>query len=513
MKKKSILIISMLILFGISGCIDEEIEDETDEFDLDIAFGQDIFNGFYPWMGFINHQTLSINSNVFNSLVEFDEVFQIIPTLAESWNNPNNLTWRFYLRKDVKFHNGDIFSADDVKYSIELVKGDKNNSLYNFLSMVKEVIIVDDFTVDIVTLEPYSLLLNKLVYIFMVSKQNLEEISNSNPIGTGPYRFSEYLKDNYLVLKRFEGYWNIKPGFQKVTFKFFDNYEDQLNNFLEGNADILDIIDPNDYDNLSKKPGVKLIPFTFNTVTYLSFNFIENNPFLDVRVRKAIYHAINIDEIIENAMDGYAEPASQFVYNYIFGYNPEIKRLSYDLEKARQYMKDAGYEDGFEITLDCRESELRENASRIIADQLSLINITVEVNILSRSDFYSKISDRGSSFYFVGWAVDSGDAGEIFDNILRSVDIEKGFGLSNFGNYSNPVLDEIAKDIFYNMNPVERLHFMKEGFVIAMEDIVCVPLYILKSYSVVRDEFSLSIRADGLLKIENIKIDSNSNPI
>ena len=206
--------------------------------------------------------------------------------------------------------------------------------------------------------------------------------------------------------------------------------------------------------------------------------------------------------------DGYAEPASQFVSEYIFGYNPEIQRLPYNLTKARQYMKDAGYEEGFEITLDCRESEVRENASRMIADQLSLINITVEVNILSSSDFYSKISNRESSFYFFGWATDSPDAGEIFDNILRSADFENGFGLSNFGNYSNQVIDEIAEDISYNMNPAVRLDLMKEGFAIAMEDVVCVPLYILKGYCVVRDEFSLPIRADGLIKIENVKIDN-----
>jgi peptide/nickel transport system substrate-binding protein len=518
MKNKNLKIFSnifiiTIILTEFSGCIDTKINNKDDIYEFKVAFGIDIFNGFYPWMGFINQQTISINSNIFNGLVEFDEGYQILPALAESWNNPNNLTWRFNLRKDVKFHNGNNFSADDVKYSIELIKGDKNNTLNIFLSMVKEVIIVDDFTVDIVTLEPYPLLTNKLVYIFMVSKQNHGELSNSNPIGTGAYRFSNYLKDNYIVLERFEGYWRKKPEFQKVTFKFFDSYEDQLNNFLEGNADIIDIIDPNDYDNLSKKPGLKLLPFTFNTIAYLGFNFIKNNPFFDVRVRKAIYHAIDIDEIIENALDGYAEPASQYVSNYIFGYNPEINRLPYDLEKARQYMKDAGYENGFEIILDCRESELRENASRIIADQLSLLNITLDVNILSRNDFYSKISNRDSLFYFVGWAVDSGDAGEIFDNVLRTVDIEKSFGISNFGNYSNPLIDEIAEDIFYNMNSVERLYLMKDGFSIAMEDVVCIPLYILKSFSVIKDEFSLSIRADGLIKIEDIKIDRSINTI
>ena len=498
----------MLFFLGISGCIDEENKNKTDGFDLNVAYGQDVFNGFYPWVGFINQQTLSINSNIFNSLVEFDQSYRIIPALAESWNNPDNLTWRFFLRKDVKFHNGNIFSADSVKYSIELIKGDKNNTLFSYLTMVKEVSIVNDFTVDIITLEPYPLLLNKLVYIFMVSKQNFREISNDDPVGTGAYRFSEYVKDNYFVLERFDGYWRDKPEFQKVTFKFFDDYEDQLNNFLKGNVDIIDSIDPNDYDNLSKISGVKLLPFTFNTVTYLGFNFIENNPFLDLRVRKAVYHAIDIDEIIENVLDGYAEPASQFVSEYIFGYNPEIKRLPYDLNRARQYMEDAGYEEGFEITLDCRTGEVRENASRMIADQLSLINITVGVNILSSNDFYSKISNRDSLFYFVGWATDSADASEIFDNILRSVDFENGVGLSNFGNYSNHVVDEIAENISYSMDPVVRLDLMREGFTIAMEDVVCVPLYILNGYCVVRDEISLPIRADRLLIIENIKIDN-----
>jgi peptide/nickel transport system substrate-binding protein len=498
----------MLFFLEISGCINEETKNKTDGFELNIAYGQDVFVGFYPIVGFNNQQTLSINSNIFNSLVEFGERYQIIPALAESWNNPNDRTWRFFLRQDVKFHNGDNFSADDVKYSIELVKEDTNNSLYSYLTMVKEVIIVNDFTVDIITVEPYPLLLNKLVYIFMIPKQNHEVKSNDNPIGTGAYRFSEYVKDKYLVLERFEGYWGKKPECKKVTFTFFNDYENRLNTFLEGNVDIIDSIDPNDYDNLSKIPGIKILPFTFNTVTYLGFNFVENNPCFDLRVRKAIYHAINIDEIIENVLNGSGEPASQFVSQYIFGYNPEIQRLSYDLNKAREYMKDAGYEEGFEITLDCRESEVRENVSRMIADQLSLINITVDVNILSSSDFYSKISSRGCSFYFVGWATDSADASEIFDNILRSVDFENGFGFSNFGNYSNPVIDELAENISCNMDPAARLRLMKEGFAIAMEDVVCVPLYILKGYCVVRDEFSLPIRADGLIIIENVKIDN-----
>ena len=192
---------------------------------------------------------------------------------------------------------------------------------------------------------------------------------------------------------------------------------------------------------------------------------------------------------------------------YIFGYNLELERLPYNLEKARQYMKDAGYEDGFEVVLDTTTvSANRVNVSNTIVDQLSLINITVEVNILSSSDFYSKIMSGNSSFYFVGWRIDSGDAGEIFDNILRSVDIDNGYGTYNFGNYSNLEIDRIADDIFCNMNTEERLDLMKEGFAIAMEDVACVPLYIYKGISAMDDEISWQPRADGLIKLEDINI-------
>ena len=518
-KKILALILCIITVTGISGCIDTNTnngENKTEEYMLAIAFGIDRFNGFYPWTDILNDQTSNINSNIFNCLVEFDEIFKIIPALAETWNNPDNLTWRFNLRKDVKFHNGNNFSAEDVKYSIDLIKGDKNNSLYGFLTMVKEVRILDDFTIDIITFEPYPILLNKLANIYIVSKNYQENTTIKQPIGTGAYKFSEYLENDHLILERFDDYWMKTPRFQNVTLKFIDEYNERLNALVNGQVDILDFVLPESVDELSQIEGIKTQTFLHQVVTYISFDFRENdsccfkgekNPFSDVRVRKAIYYAINIDEIIENVFYGYAEPASQFVTSYIFGYNPEVERLSYNLEKARQFMKDAGYENGFEVVLDTSTvSANRVNVSERIADQLSKINITVILNVLSSDDFYTKITNRNSSFYIVGWLVDSGDAGEIFDNILRSVDINNGFGTFNFGNYSNPDIDKIADDIMYNMKTGERLDLMQYGFNIAMDDVACVPLYIYKGISAMINEISWQPRADGLIKLEDIDI-------
>jgi len=350
---KIIFISLIFILISFSGCIDNNINDsgnKEEEYDLVIAFGIDRFNGLYPQINILNDQTFKINSNIYSSLVEFDENFKIIPSLAKTWNNPDNLTWRFDLREDVKFHNDYDFSAEDVKYSIDLIKDDKNNTFHSLLTMIKEVEIIDDFIVDIITFEPYPILLNKMTNIYIISKKYHENNDEEIQVGTGAYRFSEYIENNHIKLERFDDYWKKTPKFQYVTFKFIDEYEERLNMLINGEADMIDFVLPGSIDNLSEIEDIKTITFLQPVVNYLSFDFRENdsccfigekNPLSDVRVRKAVYHAINISEIIEYAFSGYAESASQFVTPYIFGYNPKIERLSFNLEKAKEYMKDA----------------------------------------------------------------------------------------------------------------------------------------------------------------------------
>ena len=518
-KKILVLILFTLIITGISGCIDINThngEDKTDENMLFIAFGIDRFDGFYPWIEFLNDQSTKINSNIFNCLVEFDETYKIVPALAVSWNNPNNLTWRFNLRKDVKFHNGNNFTAEDVNYSIDIIKEDKNNTLYGILPMVKEVRIINDFMVDIITIEPYPILLNKLANVYILSKNYQKNTTSEIPVGTGAYKFSEYLENNHMILERFDSYWRKQPKFQNVTIKFIDDYQERLNSLINRKVEMIDFILPDSIEELSQIEGIKTLNFLSQVVTYLSFDFRENdssyingkkNPFSNAQVRKAIYHAIDINEIIGDVFYDFAESASQFVTPYIFGYNPDLEGHPYNLERAHEYMNDAGYENGFEVVLDTTTlSANRVNVSKTIANQLSEINISVKLNILEGNDFYSKIMNRNSSFYLVGWQVDSGDAGEIFDNILRSVDIDNGFGTYNFGNYSNPEIDRIAANIFCNMNTDERLNLMQEGFTIAIEDVACVPLYIYKGATAMINEISWQPRADGLIKFEDIDI-------
>ena len=212
--------------------------------------------------------------------------------------------------------------------------------------------------------------------------------------------------------------------------------------------------------------GVTIKKVSNPTVWYLGFDFRENNssgfpgtknPLADVRVRKAMYHAIDVDLLIKKFFISSAEPASQFLSPLIFGYNPEIKRLPYDLNLSRQLLKDAGYENGFNLTLDCPEEfPTQIEISEEIAKQLSQI-LSVTVNLLPAEEYYNKLYARNCSIYFNGWIPATGDGGEIFDYLLRSENDPLGIGSYNFGYYSNQTVDQITQEITHTMNQKTRL--------------------------------------------------------
>jgi peptide/nickel transport system substrate-binding protein len=250
-------------------------------------------------------------------------------------------------------------------------------------------------------------------------------------------------------------------------------------------------------------------------VWYLGFDFRENNssgfpgtknPLADVRVRKALYHAIDVDTIIK-ILGLPAEPASQFLSPLIFGYNPTIKRLPYDLNFSRQLLRDAGYENGFNLTLDCPEnSVMQQKISKEIVRQLSQI-INISINILSNEEeFYTKLYDGNCSIYLLGWVPATGDGGEIFDYLLRSENHPLGRGSYNFGYYSNRTVDEITSEISYTMNQKTRMGLMRDGFKVAMDDVACIPLYISVCNIAFPEYLEWNPRSDLNILVEEITV-------
>jgi peptide/nickel transport system substrate-binding protein len=225
----------------------------------------------------------------------------------------------------------------------------------------------------------------------------------------------------------------------------------------------------------------------------------------DVQVRKAMYHAIDVDRIIK-VLALAAEPASQFLSPLIFGYNPEINRLPYDLNLSRDLLREAGYEHGFNLTLDCPEEfPVQIELSEEIASQLSQI-LNVSVNLLPAESYYNKLYSGNCSFYFMGWIPATGDGGEIFDYLLRSENDPLGIGSYNFGHYSNSTVDQIASEITHTMNQKLRLSLMREGFKVAMDDIACIPLYISVCNIGMADYIVWNPRSDLSTLVEEITV-------
>ena len=504
------LVIGFIVLFilisqiiFLSGCIQNQEKDAKEIYnEIYIGSINDI-SGFYPWM-IRDTTSCSLNQNFFNPLIEIDPKTRgIISALAENWNNPDNVTWKFFLREDVKFHNGYNFTAHDVNFTISFLRN--NFSYYNeTLSSLSEIKILDNYTIEMKTYEPNPLLLYDLLSVNILSKKYINEIIETNetwPIGTGPYKLVEYEPGKHIILERFDEYWKGVPDIKRVNVILMENREELRAGLIEGLLDIASI--PSEYvDEIENTEGLTVESVQTVGISYLSFDFRDNdsygfigtkNPLSYVNVRKAMYHAIYIDRLLENITNTSAlVPASQFVTQFIFGYDPDIERLPYDIEKATQLMRDVGFEDGFTVELDCIDSNTSIKICNEIASQLSNINITVKLNPLPDFEYYSKLYLKNTSFYFTGFTPLSAEG--TIELLLHTSDMQNNIGIWNYGNYSNFEVDRLYEIICHTFDPIIRKELMQDIFSIAAEDVAWIPLYSGKAFYGVNDSINWSPR-------------------
>jgi peptide/nickel transport system substrate-binding protein len=437
----------------------------------------------------VNLPTGAINTQVFEGLTNLDENFKLEPRLAKSWDNPDDLTWRFHLREGVTFHDGSKFTANDVKFTIdETIK----KSFYgqSFLSSVESVKIVDDYTIEIKTKEPDSILANKLSFVWVFNKNYLKEDGTINSIGTGPYELEEWDENNqYVILESNENYWGDVAKVKKVTWKSFGTDEERLKAVEDGEADLAYLIEGAEYVDKGRENGkVDILTGSGIYIMFIGFDVaneispyvygLDTNPFKDIRVRKAIYQGINVNQVMEEAFGGLAEVQDGVVTKDIFGYNPEIKRYPYDPEASKKLLQEAGYPDGFEINLD-----LDSAYDMYIAEPIakSLEEIGIKVNATSRSETYDAWSNGDTSLY-AGWMnTDIGDAIQALVHFFHTPDADdytmRTFGMYNVGRYSDPELDELIDKANVTMNPRERLVYMQQALKMIHEDVAAIPLF------------------------------------
>lgn len=488
----------IILLLMCSGCL-KTSEDNTNDADKNdtLTWGVLTAENIYP-LNITNDNYWTIVPNVFEGLVEFDETFRIIPALAVSWNNPDSLTWRFFLRHGVVFHNDDEFTAEDVRYSFEMY----HSGLQSFIS---DIVIVDEYTVEFKTIEPKPGLLSRLAHTGIIYCDNVTD--GQIMVGTGPYRIADYELGTTTTLERFDGYWGEKPAIKTVVFQAIEDENERLQALRSGAIDIAEYNVDERIDEIMQDETIKVVKFPPLSTYIIGFDMRGNesfgypdgmNPTADVRVRQAIYHAINITPLIDGPFHGFAVPESQFINPNIYGYNPEIIRLSYNLTTSRQLLADAGYENGFDIVMDCITEGFEYNAEncQMIAAQLEQVGIRVTLNELSMDEYNSKVVvARNTSMYLVAWGTISADGGDMYDLFIRSVGEHLGY--INSGHYSNQEVDRLGAAASQEMDSEERLRLLKEGFRIALvDDVVVVPLFSQELLALTSSNVSLVPRAD-----------------
>ncbi len=416
--------------------------------------------------------TFNIQAHIFDRLVKFDKNGKIIMDLAESWRLIDDVTLEFKLKKGIKFHNGEAFNAEAAKYSLERAKTWKKSQWKYMVPNYKEIKVIDDYTLQLITKVPEPEAIQMLVGINMVPpvyySQTPETKLAKSPIGSGAYKFVEWVKDDHIKLVANPDWHEGKVEFKQLVFRSIPEGATRVAALVSGEVDVIwgvsipDIsrIERNKNTYVSRVPSKRSIYIMFDIHTKKGGPAPEMqpglpegapNPFRDIRVRKAVAHAINIDEIVQYVMEGSAYPAAQLISSYAPGYQPNVDRLPYNPELSRKLLAEAGFPEGFEANFDCPNNRYinDQDVAVAIAHQLSKIGLKINVIAQPKAVFFPKISRYESPMFMVGWG--SVLWGPTMNSLFRE---KKGtYGRSNRGRYYNPEVEKLLDKANSEMDP------------------------------------------------------------
>lgn len=347
------------------------------------------------------------NWQIFDALVTRDpETLQIVPQLAKSWKMINDTTWEFDLRRDVKFHNGEPFNAETVFWNFEKMLDKSLNMPSRGLiaSLVKKVEVIDEYKIRIITPTPQPILLEALVMVFLMPPKYLEkvgwEVSGQKPIGTGPYKFVSWVKGQRLVLEANENYWKFKPAVKTIVIRPIPETATQIAELLSGGVDLIFNVPPDQISIIKRSDNARVVTGPAIRTVYVLFDAMGragNSAIQNPKVREAISHAIHVEPIIEHVLGGLATRAETGLNPNVFGADRNIKAPEYSLQKAEKLLAEAGYPDGFTMTLNSYAGSITsaDQVMLAIAGQLAKVNIKVKTRFLEDAGSFTKAMIAG----------------------------------------------------------------------------------------------------------------------
>ena len=467
---------------------------------LSIGLSSDVTSMDPQWNN--SGPNVSLATHVFEPLTLTDRNGRLVPGLATSWRAVDPLTWEFKLRPGVRFHDGSELTADDVVFSIERPKKLQGSpaSFASFVRPIVEVVAVDKGTVRIRTATPHVLVPYDLNSIMIVSKKVTTAAGSSNDfdagrsaIGTGPFKLASFRRGDRIELVRNDAWWGSpKAAWDKVTFRMVANDAARIASLLSGDVDAIENVPTADVARIGADARFTIVRQTsWRTIfwhldqhrdvtpyaTDQTGKPLPKNPFKDARVRLAISKAVNREAVVSRVMEGLAVPASNLVSPGIFGHEPALKVEAYDPAGAKKLLADAGYPEGFLLTLHAPNNRYVNDAriAETVAALLSRIGIVTKVETQPWTSYLPHARAGDYSMALVGWGSSLGD--NTIKNHLATVDEAKGYGAWNFGRSSNPEVDRRLDHDFTLFDDQEREAAARSIAALALKDNPVIPMH------------------------------------
>jgi peptide/nickel transport system substrate-binding protein len=460
-----------------------------------------------------------VAAHLYDTLVERDQSLKLVPALASELPKLVAPTvWEIKLRKGVKFHNGEDFNADSVKFSLERVKEPTMRGSSNF-KPIDRVEIVDASTVRVHTVKPWPIFVNALtqrqasMYPPKAYAGKDTQFISKNPIGTGPYKLVRWSKDEEIVLEANEQYWRGAPKIKTVVFRPIPDDAVRVAALQNGEVDVAvnipphlaKIIDNHPKVFLTTAPSIRTIQLMFYTHQFDAQNKlvgVYQGPTADKRVRQAITYAIDADDIVKNVLDGKAQRVATLLPSMHFGFDPSLKPIKPDLARTKKLLAEAGFPNGLEITLNgpqgryVRDKEVAEAA----AGQLTKAGIKTQLKTYEFVNYLNNMvyAHKAGPVWLIGWGQPTMDAEGIYVPLFRSGSL--------LSNYYNPDLDGLVDEAQRTMDEKKRLEIYHRINRLWIDDAAAVPLYQQLDLYGASKRINWKARSDELIKAYDMSL-------
>ena len=474
-----------------------------------------------------------VHAAVYESLFYYNKKFELEPMLATSFKQMSPTQVRVTLRQGVKFHDGAVFNADDAKFSLERAMT-KSSNYGVYTQGIERIVKVDDYTIEIQTKGPNPVLQRQLTELRMMdlgwaeknksvepkdSKTKDENFAHRNANGTGPFMLKSWEQDVKLVLVKNPNWWGkMDSNLTEIVYTPIKSEATRVAALLSGEVDMILDPSPADLTKLRAAPNLKVVDGAENRTIFFGMdqhrdelpgsNVKGKNPLKDVRVRRALYQSIDVQTLNRVTMRGLSQPTGALIAPQVNGWSKKADaRWPYDVQAAKKLLKDAGYENGFEVDFACPNNRYinDEEICQAVAAMWARVGVKVKLRTLPLVTYFPMIQRYEASIYMLGWGVPTFDALYSLQSLVRTVGAQ-GDGNYNVGRYSNPQMDALVERIKQEVDPKSRNALIEQALLLSHQDVSHIPLHNQVIPWAMKKNIELYHRADNRVDMRSVKV-------